>query len=117
MNYNLIQEVIELVQQFETENDNNISYRNDLSGFKEWMSDCFDHHSENETHWEGKENGRGADSVICTFLTHMSRYAKLYSKSAIRDSMFSTQEDFIYLITLKSFGAMSKDGSNQEKCT
>ena len=38
----------------------------------------------------------------------MNRYAKSYSKSAIYNSDFSTQEDFIYLINLKAFGEMSK---------
>ncbi len=38
----------------------------------------------------------------------MNRYAKNYSKSVIYNSEFSTQEDFIYLINLKAFGAMSK---------
>jgi len=38
----------------------------------------------------------------------MNRYAKTYSRSAICDSAFSTQEDFIYLINLKAFGSMTK---------
>jgi DNA-binding MarR family transcriptional regulator len=38
----------------------------------------------------------------------MNRYAKTYSKSAIYNSKFATQEDFIYLINLKAFGAMTK---------
>ena len=58
--------------------------------------------------WEGKENGRSAESVINTLIVHMNRYAKSYSKSAILGSDFSTQEDFIYLINLKAFGEMTK---------
>src|SRR5690625_7514741 len=38
----------------------------------------------------------------------MNRYARLYSKSAIHGSEFSTQEDFIYLINLKARGEMTK---------
>lgn len=38
----------------------------------------------------------------------MNRYAKSYSKSAIFDSGFSTQEYYIYLINLKIFGDMKK---------
>src|SRR5690554_5295977 len=61
-----------------------------------------------EPYWEGKEKGRSPESVINTLIVHMNRYAKSYSKSAIYDSEFSTQEDFIYLINLKAFGAMTK---------
>ena len=57
---------------------------------------------------EGKENGRTPESAISTLLVHLNRYAKTYSKSAISDSEFSTQEDFIYLINLKAFGEMTK---------
>lgn len=112
MNYQLIQEVIELIEKFDKEVEPK-SYRKDLSGFKRWI-----HDNENETGsrklsgeepaWEGKENGRSPESVINTLIVHMNRYAKTYSKSAMHDSGFSTQEDFIYLINLKAFGAMTK---------
>jgi len=86
------------------------TYKNDISGFKQWV---FDNESRNsikpvETNWEGKESGRSAESVINTLLVHLNRYAKSYSKSAIHGSEFSTQEEFIYLINLKAFGSMSK---------
>src|SRR5690606_39709334 len=55
-----------------------------------------------------KDKGRSAESVINTLIVHMNRYAKSYSKSAIYGSDFSTQEEFIFLINLKAFGAMSK---------
>ena len=61
-----------------------------------------------EPDWEGKEKGRSPESVINTFIVHMNRYAKTYSKAAIVGSDFSTQEDFIYLINLKAFGEMTK---------
>lgn len=107
MNYQLIQDVIELVQKFENQNKNR--YNNDLDGFKQWVVQSFTNTSSvPEPDWVGKEKGRSPESVINTFIVHMNRYAKSYSKSAINDSEFSTQEDFIYLITLKTFGAMSK---------
>jgi DNA-binding MarR family transcriptional regulator len=37
----------------------------------------------------------------------MGRYAKTYSR-AIGNSVFSSQDDFIYLISLKNVGAMTK---------
>lgn len=110
MSFSLIKEVIELLEQFESENKAN-SYPSDIDGFKMWIS-----HNEsqkenkdiNEPYWEGKEKGRSAESAINTMLVHLNRYAKTYSKSAISDSDFATQEDFIYLINLKAFGEMTK---------
>lgn len=109
MNYQLIREVIELIEKFDTSIDANL-YTKDLKGFKHWICDTekdVDHLPE-EPHWEGKESGRTAESVINTLIVHMNRYAKTYSKSAIHDSEFSTQEEFIYLINLKAFGEMTK---------
>ncbi|UUC45998.1 MarR family winged helix-turn-helix transcriptional regulator [Flavobacterium cerinum] len=109
MNYQLIQDVIQLVEKFEKEN-NNDGYAKDVSGFKRWF---FEREKQtdfslDEPDWEGKTEGRSPESVISTLLVHMNRYAKTYSKSAIQESEFSTQEDFIYLINLKAFGAMTK---------
>jgi DNA-binding MarR family transcriptional regulator len=110
MNYQKIQDVIELMQQFENENVKD-AYPDDINGFRKWVYDkengkhgtVFD-----EPYWEGKENGRSAESAISTLLVHLNRYARTYSKSAISDSDFTTQEDFIYLINLKAFGSMTK---------
>lgn len=108
MNYNLAKDVIQLLEQFDSEN-NNFRYSSDIEGFKNWIQ-----HQQNKKPapkniiWEGKQNGRSPESVINTLLVHMSRYAKTYSKSAIAGSDFSTQEEFIYLINLKAFGEMTK---------
>ncbi|MEO4006232.1 MarR family transcriptional regulator [Flavobacterium sp. CAU 1735] len=109
MNYQLVQDVIQLVEKFEKENSN-YGYAKDVSGFKRWFfeSEKQTDFSLDEPDWEGKMEGRSPESVISTLLVHMNRYAKAYSKSAIQDSEFSTQEDFIYLINLKAFGAMTK---------
>jgi len=113
MNFTLIKDCMTLLEQFES--DASISpnsYANTIEGFRSWISD-----QENtqqtivageEPYWEGKENGRTPESAISTLLVHLNRYAKTYSKSAISDSEFSTQEDFIYLINLKAFGEMTK---------
>lgn len=103
MNYDLIKDVLDLVQQFELENHNSTT---NIDGFKKWVI----HGSQNdyEPDWEGKKNGRSAESVINTLIVHMNRYAKYYSKSAIYGSDFSSQEEFIYLINLKASGPMSK---------
>lgn len=107
MNYGLIKDVLDLVQEFEIETNNNNYFETTVEGFKNWIS-TNNNTIVNEPNWEGKENGRSAESVINTLIVHMNRYAKSYSKSAIVGSDFSTQEDFIYLINLKAFGEMSK---------
>lgn len=107
MNYRLVKDVIDLVQQFEMENKGSNSYEVSVDGFKRWVV-TNNNTVVNEPDWEGKENGRSAESVINTLIVHLNRYAKSYSKSAILGSDFSTQEDFIYLINLKAFGEMTK---------
>ena len=61
-----------------------------------------------EPEWEGKLKGRSVDSVINTSLVHLYRYAKLQAKVAIAGTSFSTPDDFIYLISLVSFGSLTK---------
>ncbi|KAB1230846.1 MarR family winged helix-turn-helix transcriptional regulator [Chryseobacterium viscerum] len=112
MNFTLIKDFMTLLEQFESDIDlYPNSYPVTIQGLKSWISDKENvEQAENseEPYWEGKENGRTPESAISTLLVHLNRYAKTYSKSAISDSEFSTQEDFIYLINLKAFGEMSK---------
>ncbi|MFZ4929019.1 MarR family winged helix-turn-helix transcriptional regulator [Chryseobacterium sp. Mn2064] len=112
MNYTLVKDFMTLLEQFETEaHTQPDSYPVDIQGFKTWMShkeEVTKEHNLDEPYWEGKENGRTPESAINTLLVHLNRYAKTYSKSAISNSEFSTQEDFIYLINLKAFGQMTK---------
>lgn len=109
MNYKLIQDVIDLIRQFESEQRNSSNSEIDVEDFKRWIATQYNNESlPKEPNWEGKENGRSPESVINTLIVHMNRYAKCYSKSAIFGSDFSSQEDFIYLINLKAFGEMTK---------
>lgn len=109
MNYQLIKDVINLIEKFDTIVDSKI-YSNNIEGFKHWIYDIEKENKQEvkEPYWEGKEKGRSPESVINTLVVHMNKFAKTYSKSAIHNSDFSTQEDFIYLINLKAFGEMTK---------
>ncbi|MGV4413310.1 MarR family winged helix-turn-helix transcriptional regulator [Chryseobacterium sp. T1] len=108
MNYKLLHEVINLLEEFETKNSDR-NHDNNIEDFKAWIAEQASHNEvKNNADWEGKENGRSIDSIINTLIINMNRYAKSYSKSAIYNSDFSTQEEFIYLINLKAFGKMSK---------
>jgi DNA-binding MarR family transcriptional regulator len=106
MKYKLLKDVLTLVEQFEEENSSG-NYTIDVIGFKSWIVNGAAQVPV-EPQWEGKENGRSPESVISTLIVHMNRFAKSYSKAAIWGSEFSTQEEFIYLITLRSFGEMTK---------
>lgn len=103
MNYSLLKDVIDLMEQFESKR----GVSKDIDGFMKWVSEEY-YEKDVEPEWEGKEQGRSSESVINTLIVHMNRYAKAYSKSAIIGSDFATQEDFIYLINLKAFGEMTK---------
>lgn len=109
MNYTLLKDTIQLLEQFEIEMHKKGKNTGDIKDFKYWVANTFDKEiSSQEPYWEGKEKGRTPESVINTLIVHMNRYAKTYSKSAIHNSDFSTQEEFIYLINLRAFGAMTK---------
>lgn len=109
MNFTLVKDAIQLLEQFDSENTNS-QYVSDIEGFKRWIQNQQNNikPSARNIVWEGKENGRSPESVISTLLIHLNRYAKTYSKAAIAGSEFSTQEEFIYLINLQSFGEMTK---------
>jgi len=109
MNYKLIKDIIDLAEKFEQE-VSSLPDKADIEGFKSWLQSGDTNRSAppEDLYWEGKENGRSPESAINTLIVHMNRYAKNYSRSAIAGSEFATQEDFIYLITLKSCGEMGK---------
>ncbi|MBQ0152383.1 MAG: winged helix-turn-helix transcriptional regulator [Chryseobacterium sp.] len=107
MDYKLIKDVLDLIEKFQQDNASVSAY--EIDDFKSWVATKYiSENSINDPYWEGKELGRSADSMINTLIVHMNRFAKSYSKSAIFGSDFSTQEDFIYLINLKSHGEMTK---------
>ena len=108
MKYDLITDLISLVKLYEKEYPDQDQ---DVVLFGQWLSEYLRKNGHSvliEPEWEGKSKGRSPDSAINTSLVHLYRYAKLQAKSAIADTDFSTPDDFIYLITLMSFGSMSK---------
>lgn len=109
MKYKFLKEVLDLIEEFEKEKFKHLDEELCLDDFTRWISFNYRFkNKEEEPNWEGKEKGRSPESVINTLIVHLNRYARLYSKSAIHGSEFSTQDDFIYLINLKAFGQMTK---------
>lgn len=110
MNYSILKDLLSLVEDFEFENSGNIQELN-VENFLEWSYGKKAKNKLNytgKTLWDGKESGRSPESVISTLFVHLNRYAKKYSKAAISHSDFSTQDDFIYLISLRTSGPMTK---------
>jgi len=108
MYYDLITDLVSLVKEYEKDAVNNIP---DILAFGNWLHVRYADKLKPGTAelvWSGKEYGRSADSVINTSLVHLYRYAKLHAKTAIIGTGFSTPDDFIYLISLVSFGSMTK---------
>ncbi|WP_316820267.1 MarR family winged helix-turn-helix transcriptional regulator [Pedobacter gandavensis] len=108
MYYDLIKEVVDLIEDYENESDHQ---NPNVESFSQWLNDRFKKNESpalQEPEWLGKSKGRSADSVINTSLVHLSRYAKLQAKAAIANTAFSTPDDFIYLISLVAFGSMNK---------
>ncbi|SHG48823.1 DNA-binding transcriptional regulator, MarR family [Chryseobacterium oranimense] len=109
MNFDLIKAVVELVQQFSEQNEAKAVYSNNLQGFTEWLTtSCKSGSEQKDPDWRGKQLESSSDIIINTLLIRMSRYAKSYSRSSISNSVFTSQDDIIYLISLKMIGAMTK---------
>lgn len=109
MNFDLIKAVVELVQQFSEQNEVKAVYSNNLQGFTEWLTaSCKSGSEQEDPDWRGKQLESSSDIIINTLLIRMSRYAKSYSRSSISNSVFTSQDDIIYLISLKIIGAMTK---------
>jgi len=108
MMYNLVNDLLALVKTYEHSNAN---AGEDLGSFLKWaeeQSATKERVLAKDPEWRGKTNGRSADSVINTSLVHLYRYAKIQAKTAITGSIFSTPDEFIYLINLQSQGNMTK---------
>lgn len=109
MNYDVLHYTIQLNEKFDNDTQSKRNFTNDIDGFKKWFAlNEIGTLSFEEPDWEGKKNGRSADSIINTLIVHLNRYARTYSRAAILGSEFSTQDDYVYLIILRAFGPMSK---------
>lgn len=109
MNYNLIKDIIDVAHDFEEATALDDRYTDSIEDFKAWCGTNYNNiKKKTEPNWEGKDYGRAPEAAISTLLVNMNRFAKMYSRAAIANSAFSTQEDFIYLINLRAHGEMTK---------
>ncbi|EOR96199.1 putative transcriptional regulator, MarR family [Arcticibacter svalbardensis MN12-7] len=108
MSYILLQKLITQVEEFEIENKETLK-SDDLQVFVSWLYiKLAKEESIIEPVWQGKEEGRTADSILNSLLLHLSRYAKHYSKMAILESPFRTIDEVIFLLNLLHSGPMGK---------
>ena len=107
MNFKLLHNVLDLVQDYNSP-DIIEKYGESIDGFKRWIHDNQQQTEFIPTPYQGSTNGRSPESAIATALVHLNRFGKIYSKWAMTDSDFSTQDEFIFLITLQTFGSMTK---------
>ncbi|MGQ8869951.1 MarR family winged helix-turn-helix transcriptional regulator [Myroides sp. TSA_177.3] len=113
MHYQLLKDLIDLVCEYNKKELHSKKDSISLDQFLDWL---YLNKNKNvplainydNLNWEGKQYGRTPESVINTLIVHLGKYAKFHSKAILDNIDFSSQEDFIYLITLKSFGEMSK---------
>ena len=82
MNYKLIKDTHDLLERFETENNIKNDFETTVEGFKSWIV-ANNTNTIVEPNWEGKENGRSAESVINTLIVQINRYAKSNYKTDI----------------------------------
>lgn len=55
-----------------------------------------------------EKRGNNIDTEIAVFVTIMSRYAKVYIKKALHNSIIQTSEEFSFLIVLITFDKLTK---------
>lgn len=113
MQYQLIKDLVDLVAEY---NRSQVGSKDSAANFElflDWVSSTKTNKilrvkNYESLEWEGKVEGRTIESVITTLLVRLNKYAKFHTKAILLNSDFTSQEDFIYLITLNSFGAMNK---------
>jgi len=101
MELKFIKEVFDLLEQFQNSNPKS----NNISAFKKW---CAGNNITINPYWEGKENGRSAESILATLLVNMSHFAKNYFRAVLLNSVFATQDEVIYLIVLRFNSPLTK---------
>ncbi len=119
MSYSLYRELVALTEEFEKELIGESSINNFSNWLNNKLSSSYD--TQDNLDWEGKKNGRSAESIINTSIVHLYRYAKIYGKQAIDKTPFSTLDEMIFLLNLLHHGDMTKkqlvDMNIQEKST
>lgn len=111
-NYELIVELIQLVEQYETENNATASLA--LSDFTAFLNMrtaqtvVLEEQKFGEKAKKSQAQTLELDATIGRLITYMSRYAKFYSKVVLEKTQLQTIDDFSYLATLLTYESLTK---------
>lgn len=105
MNYDILHELIDKAQEYETQTGQKLE-KEDLAIFSEWLyvqtHSCVSKSNASKNLAPKEEiklepTGETLDSIIGKFIGFMYRFAKFYTKKALEDSPLTTLDDFTYL--------------------
>jgi len=102
MNYDLLKEIVSLLEKFE-EDDSTLE--KGIESFSSWLSEKVEASRKDSRLKEAAEQG---DTAITMLISYLYRYTKNYSKKALEDSPLSTFDDFAFLATLSYSGSLTK---------
>jgi MarR family transcriptional regulator, lower aerobic nicotinate degradation pathway regulator len=106
----LYRELIALTEEFEADHPDVQSHQ--VTNFSAWLQQRLQKESDfNATErpdWKGRAQGMMVDDMIVNLVSRLNRYARLYTKIALADSVISTVEEFSFAISLHFEGEKSK---------
>ncbi|WP_164111760.1 MULTISPECIES: MarR family winged helix-turn-helix transcriptional regulator [Sphingobacterium] len=103
MHYNMINNIIDLVKDFESANAES-SYDATIQGFKKWVYE--DYALSTGTTASADTDDLAKDRI--ELLVLIKKIAGIYSRVTVSDSDFSSQNDFLYLLHINLSGKTTK---------
>lgn len=111
--YHLVKQLLNLVEEFENQSDNNAIDLTNFAGFLNAQLQQTPITRINDVRFGDREDEAQAlahqlDNSIARLFVYMSRYAKSYIKKALADTLLQTPEDFTCLAILLTNDSLSK---------
>jgi len=110
--YQLIQEIIELVEAYEEEGSQTEA---SVMGFSVWLNQRLGYFSvshmytgqENNPHYDSDQRSQ-SETMLTMLISYLYRYAKHYTKKALENTQVGTLEEFGFLVTLLERDSLTK---------
>jgi DNA-binding MarR family transcriptional regulator len=108
MKYTLVKQLIELAEQYESENPENSSQN--LVDFTAWLNGQLMHKKHGDTKMSGLALSpyETVETALGRLISFLYRYVRNYCKRSLENSPLITADDFTYLAVLFSRGSMTK---------
>lgn len=106
MNYGVLKDLIDLFGAYASEQKSDAQLS--INDFRKWIAASESPQPVIDADWENKLEGRSIESVIASQFVHISRYSKLYFRSVLEGTAFSSQDDVIYMIVLRFHPGITK---------